>query len=130
MERVAADVDVRALHRALLARLPRQIVLRVVGDRKAAQDDVAELVAAQQAHRRHDPAHAERRADLLDLAAAARPGADHFLQRDDVRVDVPQHGGDAIGPRPSIHPAAAMDVVGDDAQRRGGVVAHSRYDSP
>ena len=52
------------------------------------------------------------------LAAAARPGADHLLQRDDVGVDLAQHRGDAIGPRAAIHAAAAMDVVGDDAQRR------------
>ena len=105
-------------------------MLRVTHDRKAAQYGVPELVPAQQAHGRHDPAHAERCADLLDVAAATRPGADHFLQRDDVCVDVSQHGGDALGSRPPIHPAAAMDVVGDDAERDGGIVAHSGYDSP
>ena len=101
----------------------------VMGDREAAQDDVAELVAAQLARRRHDPAHAERGADLLGVAAAARPGADHFLQRDDVGVDGAEHGGDALGTRAPVEAAAAMDVVGGDAQRRRARES-LRYDSP
>ena len=49
VQRVAVDVDVRPLQAPLLARLPRQIVLGVVHDRKAAEDGVAELMAAQTA---------------------------------------------------------------------------------
>ena len=82
VQRVAVDVDVGALQAPRFARLPRQIVLDVVRDREAAEDRVAELMAAQTAGRRHHPAHAERGADLLDVAAAVRAGADHFLQRD------------------------------------------------
>jgi hypothetical protein len=43
---------------------------------------------------------------------------------------MPQHGRDAIGLGPPVHSAAAMDVVRHDAERLGGVVAHSGYDSP
>ena len=50
--------------------------------------------------------------------APAGPGADHFLQRDDVGVDVAQHLGDARRHRAAIHAAAAVDVVGRDAERR------------
>ena len=55
------------------------------------------MVAAQLPRRRHHPSHAERRAEFLGVAAAVRPGADHFLQRDDVGVDVAQDRGDAFG---------------------------------
>ncbi|MQA31160.1 MAG: hypothetical protein GEU82_15220, partial [Luteitalea sp.] len=41
------DVDVDALQASLLAGFPRQVVRRMIDDRKAAQHDVAELVAAQ-----------------------------------------------------------------------------------
>ena len=74
--------------------------------------------------RRHHPSHAERGADLLDVAAAVRSGADHLLQRDDVGADVAEHAGDALGFGAAIHAAAAMNVVGDDAQQRRGVVSH------
>ena len=80
-----ADLDVDALTATRLAGLPRQVVLRVLTDRQPAEHDVAELAAAQLADRRHHPAHAEQRAELLGVARAmTRPGADHFLQRDDV----------------------------------------------
>ena len=69
------------------ARLPRQVVLEWLRDREAAEHGVAELMAAQLPRRRHHPAHAERGADLLGVAAALRSGADHLLQRDDVGVD-------------------------------------------
>ena len=112
---LAVDVQVRALAVARLARPPRQVVLAVVHDRVAAEDDVAELVLAQRAHAVHHPAHAERRADLFGLPGAGRARADHFLQRDDVGVDVAQHLDDARRVDAAIHAAAAMDVVGGDA---------------
>ena len=93
----------------------------MLGDREPAEDRVAELVAAQQARRRHDPSHAERGADLFGVAAAARAGADDFLQRHDVGVDGPEHRGDAVGTRAPVEAAAPMDVVGGNPQRRGGV---------
>ena len=77
-------------------------------------------MAAQLTRRRHHPSHAEQRADLLGVAAVVRPGADHFLQRDDVGVDGAEHGGDALGARAAVEAAAAMNVVGGDAQRRRG----------
>jgi hypothetical protein len=58
-----------------------------------------------------------------------RPGADDFLQCDDVRGDFTEHRGDALGTGPAVQSAAAMDVVGGDAQRRSRVT-HSSYDSP
>ena len=45
-----------------------------------------------------------------------RPGADDFLQRDDVGVDVAQHFGDACRRDAAVHTARAMDVVGGDAE--------------
>ena len=56
--------------------------------------------------------------------AAARPGADDLLQRDDVGVEGGEHRGDALGPvRPSM-PAAAVDVVGGDADGAPAALAH------
>ena len=63
-------------------------MLHVVHDGEAAEHDVAVGVAAEHPRGGHDPAHAERRADLLRLARRAA-GADHLLQRDDVGVDAP-----------------------------------------
>ena len=67
--------------------------------------------------RGHHPAHAERGAQFRRLAGLERRGAHHFLQRDDVGVDGGQHRGDALQPRPAIEPAAAVDIVGGDAER-------------
>ena len=87
MQRVIIDRQVDALHAAMLAGLPGQIVLHVMADRKLAQHDIAEQRGAQVARRRHHPAHAERGAKLRRLAGLERAGANHFLQRDDVGVD-------------------------------------------
>src|SRR5689334_14392624 len=51
MQRAVIDRDVDALQASRLARLPREIVLEMMGDRKAAEDRVAELMAAQLARR-------------------------------------------------------------------------------
>ena len=85
-------------------------------DGKAAEDDVAEQVPAQVPHRGHHPAHAERRADLFGLSGAGRTGADHFLQRDDVGVDLAQDFGDPLRRGAAIHAAAAVNVVGGDSE--------------
>ena len=83
------------------------------------QHGVAELVAAQLPRRRHHPAHAEQRAPSSSAwPPPCGPGADDFLQRDDVGVDRAQHRGDPIGARAAVEAAAAMHVVGRDAQRR------------
>ena len=113
---VRPEIEVGALAGAWLTRAPREVVLAVVHDRKAAEDDVAEEMTAQVPYRRHDPAHAERRADFLGLAGAGRARANHLLQRDDVGVDVAEHFGDAQRRRAPIHAAAAMDVVGRDSE--------------
>ena len=65
---------------------------------------------------------------VLGLAAAVRARADDFLQRDDVGVDAAEHGGDALRPGPAVHAAAAVDVVGDDADARRARDS-LRYDS-
>ena len=80
-------------------------MLCMMANGEAAEDDVAELVAAEQSCLRHHPPHAERRADLLDMTTAARPRANHFLQCDDVRINRTQHLGDARRSRAPIHPA-------------------------
>jgi hypothetical protein len=40
----------------------------MVQDRVPAEDDIAKEAAAQMARRRHDPAHAEQRSQLLGMA--------------------------------------------------------------
>ena len=117
VQRRAVDRDVDALQPPRLAGFPRQVVLEMLRDGKPAEDRVAELMAAQQPRRRHDPAHAERGANLLGVPAAVRPRADDFLQRDDVGVDGAQDADDAFGPRAAVETAAAVDVVGGDPQR-------------
>src|SRR5206468_10006905 len=63
MERVTVESDVGALQASRLARLPGEIVLDVMRDRKAAEQRVPELVSAKLARGRHHPAHAERSAE-------------------------------------------------------------------
>ena len=94
-------------------------------NRMPAEDDVAEEAAAQVTGRRHHPAHADQRADLLGVSLRARTGADHLLQRDDVRVDRADDLGDALRIGAAIEAAAAMDVVGGDTQRAPVAVGHS-----
>ncbi len=86
----------------------------MVANRKPAEDGVAEEAAAKMASRRHHPAHAEQGAKLLGVAGAVRAGADHFLQRDDVGLDRPDHFRNTRGHRPAVEAAAAVDVVGGD----------------
>jgi hypothetical protein len=99
-------------------------VLDVVGDGKTAQHGVAELVTAQVPGRRHHPSHAERRAKLLGVTAAARPGPDHFLKRDDIGIDRAQDGCDTIGTGAAVEAAASMNVVGRNPQRRTRRLGH------
>jgi len=88
----------------------------VVEDRQPAQDDVAEERVPQMTGGRHDPAHPQLRPELLRVPASAGTGADDLLHRDDVGIDRPDDGRDAARVRPPVEPAAAMDVVGGDAQ--------------
>jgi len=99
-------------------------VLDVVGDGKTAQHRVAELVTAQVPGRRHHPAHAERGAELLGMAAAARPGPDHLLQRDDIGIDRPQDGCDTIRTGAAVEAAASMNVVSGNPQSRTRRLGH------
>lgn len=114
-----AHIDRNPLHAARLAGLPGQVVLDVVPHGEAAQDHVAELVAAQFAHRSHDPAHAERGADALGVSGGRPSRANHLLERDDVGVERPQHVGDAFGTGAAVESAAAVDVIGDDPEIHG-----------
>ena len=86
-------------------------------------------MAAQVTHRRHHPAHAERRADLLGMARVVRPRANDFLQRDDVGIEPREHVDRALGHGAPVHAAAAMDVVGDDSERFSMQIAQSRSKS-
>src|SRR5262249_12591388 len=97
--------------------LPGQVVAEVLCDREAAQDGVAELAAAQEPRRRHDPAHAERRPDLLGVPPAVRACADDLLQSDDVGIDRPERRHNAVGARAAVEATAAVNVVRGDAQR-------------
>ena len=98
----------------------------VFADRMPAEDRVAELMPSELPGRRHDPAHPQRRADLLEMAGAVESRADHFLQRDDVGIDGREDVGDALGSRPAVEAPGAMDVVRRHAQvdPRPG---HARY---
>jgi hypothetical protein len=53
------------------------------------------------------------------MARSRQARADHFLQRNHIGIQVAQHVGDAKGHRPPVEPAAAVDVVGDDANLGG-----------
>jgi len=86
----------------------------VLNDREAAEDDVAEQMSAEMPDGGHDPAHPERRPDLLGLSGPQRSCADDFLQGDDVRIDGAQHLGDTKGRRAPVHAAAAVNVVRGD----------------
>ena len=99
-------------------------MLDVLRDWEAAEHRVPELVSAKLTRRRHHPTHAEERADLLRMSAVVRAGADHFLQRDDVRVDGAKDGGGSFRTRAAVKAAAAMNVVCGDAQRRARPLSH------
>jgi hypothetical protein len=64
----------------------------------------------------HHPAHPQGRPDLFGLPRAVRPRADDFLKRDDVGPKAAQHVDRATRPCASVHAAAAVDVIGDDAK--------------
>src|SRR5829696_5237929 len=80
-------------------------------DREAAQHDIAELVMALLPHGVHDPSQADRCADFRGLPRTAGSGADHFLQGDDIRIEVTYHLGDPRRNDAAVHPPAAVDVV-------------------
>jgi hypothetical protein len=126
MQRVIVERQVDALDAAVLARLPRQIVLNVMAHRKPAEHHVPEKRRAQVACRRHDPAHAERGAQFGRLSGLERTGANHFLERDDVGIDHREHAGDALETGAAVETAAAMNVVGGDADlaRALGLIRH------
>ena len=109
--------DVDALHAPRLAGFPRQVVFDMRGDRQPAQHRVAELMAAELPRRRHHPAHTELRAQFLRVSAGGGSRADHFLQRHDIGVDRAQDLRDPLGARASVDSAAAMHVVGRNAER-------------
>ena len=67
VHQVVAKCHVDALASAWLAGFPREVVVRVVNDRVAAQDDVAEQAAAEMSRGRHDPAHAEQCPELFRM---------------------------------------------------------------
>ena len=115
MQRALLDHQIHPLAAPWLARLPGQVVLIVLLDRKLRQHDVAELMAAQVADRRHHPAHAKAGAYLLGLALSVGAGADDLLERDDVGVQSAEDVDGALGKGAPVQPATPVDVVGDDA---------------
>jgi hypothetical protein len=112
---VAVYRDVHALQASLLARLPGQVVFDVLRDRMAAEHRVAELVSAKLSGGRHHPSHADGCAQSLRMPAAARSGADHFLQCHHVGVNHAENGRNPFRPRTAIEAAAPMNVVSGDA---------------
>jgi hypothetical protein len=119
VQRVIVEGHVHALAAARLARFPGELVLDMMAHRHAAEDDVAVDCRAHVPGGRHDPAHAERCAQLGGLPFAHRTGADDFLQGDDVGVDGGEDGRNACEPHPAVEPAAAVDVVGGHAHGAG-----------
>jgi hypothetical protein len=85
-------------------------------DREAAENHIAEEMPAELPHRGHHPSHAEGGANLFRLARTGRTRPDHFLERDDVRVDVAEHFGNPLRRGAAIHAATAVDVVGRDPE--------------
>jgi hypothetical protein len=71
---------------------------------------------SEMAGRSHHPSHAERRTDFFRMSRVVRAGPNHFLQRDDVGVQRRQDLDRAVRQNPPVHPTAAMNVVGDDAE--------------
>ncbi len=127
VEVASTDVDVHPLASARLPAPERQVTRVVAAHRQPAQDDVAVGLASQQARGLHHPAHTESGAEERGLAVLLGTAAHDLLQRDDVGVEPLEHVEDAFGPRPSIHTAALVDVVGGEAEalavtgRAGGV---------
>ncbi len=121
---VVADGDVHPLAAARFARAPRQVVLGVMADRQPAHDHVAEQAAAQLACRRHDPPHAEQRAQFLGMTGRRMTGPDHFLQRDDVGIDAADDLCDAGWIGAAVETPAAVDVVGGDPEGAPMRVGH------
>ena len=96
VQRLAVDLDVSALQAPRFTRFPGEVVLRVMDDGQTAEDRVAELVSAQPPRRGHHPSIPVRR-QFPHMARTARTGPHDLLERDDIRVDVPQHGGRPFG---------------------------------
>ena len=119
-------LNVTPLEAALLAGAPRQIVLGAVDDRIAAEHDVAEEASSQVTGGCHHPAHAQRGADFLRVTTGGRPGADHFLQRDDVRLDAADDLRDSLRAGAPVEATAAVYVVGGHPQARGVGAPHRR----
>ncbi len=99
-------------------------------DRVATEDDVAELVLPQSSRRRHHPSHAKAGADFFRLPRSRRSGTDHFLERDDVGIDLTEDLDDSRAAHAAVHTAAAMNIVGCDPhfggapRARRGRLAH------
>ena len=89
-------------------------MLDVVANRQATHHDVAEQVGPESARRRHHPAHAQRGADLLGVAAPAWSGPDDLLEGDDVRSDPLKHRRDSERQDPSVESTRPVDVVSHD----------------
>ncbi len=89
-----------------------------MGNRKPAEDGVAEGMSAPLTGGGHHPPHAERGAELFRVPAPVRPGADHFLQRDHIGFDRTKHGRSPLRTDAAVDAAATMDVVGRDPDRR------------
>ena len=87
-------------------------------DGQPAEHDVAEEMPAQAARGSHHPTHAERRAEFFGVAGVGRVRSNDLLKRDDVRVDIREHGRNSRRDDPPIEPPATMNVVGGDPQIR------------
>jgi hypothetical protein len=60
------------------------------------------------------------------MAAARGAGANHLLQRQDVRIEPRENGGNPVRTGAAIEAAAAVNVVGRDADGAGSAIGHAR----
>jgi hypothetical protein len=115
MHGVIVHGQINPLAAARFSTPPRQVILGMLSDGQAAQDDVAEEMPPQTSRWCHDPAHTKRGTELLGMSWTVGVGSDHFLERDDVGIDVREHGGRSRWFDTPVEAPTTVDIVGRDA---------------
>jgi hypothetical protein len=93
------------------------IVLR--NDRQVAQYRIPVSSAAQPSIFTNPKIESKLISNCVQMVLLARGfiHARHFLQRNDVSIDLLQHLGNALGPNAAIHTHTLVDVISCDAKR-------------